>query len=90
MQIVLERRSESSSLIAVLSPLIAIALTMATMSILFAALGKDPLAAFYAYFVQPLFDSYSLSEITVKASPIILIAVGLSLCYQAKIWNIGG
>jgi len=38
MQLVLERRAERSTAIAVASPLIAIALTLVTMAILFAAL----------------------------------------------------
>ncbi len=89
MQLTLERRAESSTLIAIAAPLIAIALTLITITILFAILGKNPIAALNVYFVQPLFDSYSLSEIAVKASPLVLIGIGLSLCYMANIWNIG-
>ncbi len=89
MQLVLERRSERSTLIAVASPLIAIALTLVTMSILFAILGKNPVHALQVYFIAPLVDPYTLSEIAVKASPLVMIGVGLSLCYLANIWNIG-
>ena len=56
---------------------------------MFALLGKNPLDALYVYFIEPLTDSYSLQELAVKAAPLILIAVGLSLCYLANIWNIG-
>lgn len=89
MQLVLEKRTERSRAIALASPLIAIALTVVTMSILFLLLGKNPLAALEAYFVAPLSDSYSLQEIAVKATPLVLIAIGLSLCYLANAWNIG-
>ena len=89
MQLVLERRAERSALIAVASPLIAIALTLVTISILFAILGKNPAQAMYVYFVAPLVDPYSLSEIAVKATPLVMIGVGLSLCYLANVWNIG-
>jgi len=89
MQLVLERRAERSALIAIASPLVAIALTLVTISILFALLGKNPAQALYVYFVAPLVDSYSLSEIAVKATPLVMIAVGLSLCYLANVWNIG-
>ena len=89
MQLVLERRTESSTRIAIASPLIAIGLTLITITILFTILGKDPIAALYVYFVQPLFDQYTLSEIAVKASPLVMIGVGLSLCYLANVWNIG-
>lgn len=89
MQLVLERRAERSTLIAIASPLIAIALTLVTMSVLVAIMGKSPLAALWVYFVEPLTDSYSLQELVVKASPLVMIAVGLSLCYLANVWNIG-
>ncbi len=89
MQLVLEKRAERSTTIAVVSPLIAIALTIVTMSILFVMLGKNPIMALGVYFITPLTDSYSLQEIAVKATPLIMIAVGLSLCYLANTWNIG-
>jgi ABC-type uncharacterized transport system permease subunit len=89
MRLVLERRAERSATIAIASPLIAIALTLVTMSVLFAALGKNPIAALAVYFLDPLTDSYSLQEIAVKATPLVMIAIGLSLCYLANVWNIG-
>jgi simple sugar transport system permease protein len=89
MQLVLERRPEGSAVIAVASPLIAIALTLVTFAILFAIMGKNPLTALWVYFIEPLTDSFTLQEIAVKATPLVMIAVGLSLCYIANIWNIG-
>src|SRR5579862_2492261 len=89
MQLVLEKRAERSTTIALISPLIAIGLTIVTMSILFAILGKNPLLALWVYFIDPLIDSYSLQEIAVKATPLVMIAIGLSLCYLANVWNIG-
>src|SRR5271163_2750538 len=89
MQLVLERRPERSAVIAIASPLIAIALTIVTFAILFAIIGKNPIAALYVYFIEPLTDSFTLQEIVVKATPLVMIAVGLALCYIANIWNIG-
>src|SRR3954471_3089866 len=89
MQLVLEKRAERSNTIALVSPLIAIGLTLATMSVLFAILGKNPISALGVYFIDPLTDSYSLQEIAVKATPLVMIAIGLSLCYLANAWNIG-
>ena len=40
-------------------------------------------------FVEPLADSFALSEMVVKATPLILIAIGLSFGFRAGIWNIG-
>jgi ABC-type uncharacterized transport system permease subunit len=89
MQLVLEKRAERSNTIAVVSPLIAIGMTIVTMVILFAILGKNPALALWVYFIDPLTDSYSLQEIAVKATPLVTIAIGLSLCYLANVWNIG-
>src|SRR5712671_6521028 len=89
MQLVLEKRAERSNTIALVSPLIAIGLTIVTMSILFAILGKNPISALSVYFIDPLTDGYSLQEIAVKATPLVMIAIGLSLCYLANVWNIG-
>ena len=89
MQLVLEKRAERSTTIALVSPLIAIGLTLVTMTILFAILGKNPIAALGVYFIDPLTDGYSLQEIAVKATPLVMIAIGLSLCYLANAWNIG-
>ncbi|RTE94947.1 MULTISPECIES: ABC transporter permease [Bradyrhizobium] len=89
MQLVLEKRAERSGTIALVSPLIAVGLTIVTMVILFAILGKNPLLALHAYFIAPLTDGYSLQEIAVKATPLVMIAIGLSLCYLANAWNIG-
>src|SRR3954466_2560009 len=89
MRLVLERRPERSIVMALASPLIAIALTLATGAVLFALLGKPPVEALKIYFLDPLTDPWALQEIAVKATPLVLIAVGLSLCYLANAWNIG-
>jgi general nucleoside transport system permease protein len=89
MRLILERRAERSARMAIASPLFAIALTLSTMAALFAIMGKSPLTALEVYFFQPLTDPYSLGEIAVKATPLVMIGVGLSFCYIANIWNIG-
>src|SRR5215210_2733537 len=89
MRLALERRAEHSTVMAVASPLLAVALTLATGAALFALLGKPPVEALKIYFFDPLRDPWALQEIAVKATPLVLIAVGLSLCYLANAWNIG-
>jgi simple sugar transport system permease protein len=87
--LVLERRAERSVAAALLSPLVAVVLSLATMAVVLALMGHNPFTALAAYFISPLTDSYSLQELVVKATPLVLIAVGLSLCYLANVWNIG-
>ena len=89
MRFALERRAERSALVAIASPLIAVALTLVTMAALFGVLGKNPVTVLGVYFLDPLTDPFTLQEIAVKATPLVMIAVGLALCYIANVWNIG-
>ena len=71
------------------TPFIALVLTVVAGFILFTVLGKDPVRATYLIFLEPLTTAYALSELTVKATPLILIGVGLALGFRAGVWNIG-
>lgn len=89
----LEKRPQPSRAWTWATPVLAVALTMLAGGILFAFLGKDPLAAIRTIFWDPLFDpqfaAYSRPQLLVKAAPLILIAIGLSLGFRAGVWNIG-
>ncbi|KQV50341.1 sugar ABC transporter permease [Pelomonas sp. Root1217] len=85
----LEPRTQTSMLLAVAAPLLALALTVAIGVLLFTALGKDPLQALRLFFIEPLKNGRALSELSVKAVPLALIALGLAVCFRANIWNIG-
>ena len=89
MRVVLERRAQVSVRLLLLSPLVAVALTVLAGAAMFALMGQDPWQALHVYFVMPVSDSWGLQEVAVKATPLILIAVGLALCYQSNNWNIG-
>jgi general nucleoside transport system permease protein len=52
-------------------------------------MGRSPIAAFDVYVLQPLSDPWALQELLVKATPLVLIAIGLSYCFRASLWNIG-
>lgn len=85
----LEARPAPSRGAAWLSPLIAAAAMLVIGFVLFRALGKDPFAAFHAFFVKPVDSAYGVSELLLKASPLMLIATGLAIGYRANVWNIG-
>ena len=89
MRIELVKRKEHSRFMSVLSPLIAVAMTLVAAAILFAASGTDPLLGLYTFFIEPLTDSWSIEELIVKATPLVLIACGLTVCYLSNNWNIG-
>lgn len=89
MRIELVKRPQRSALFSMLSPFIAFALTLIAGAIMFAMLGVNPAKALYAYFISPLTEVWQLHELAIKAAPLIMIAVGLSVCFRANIWNIG-
>ena len=84
-----EARRNPSRLMVWLSPLIALALTATVAMILFASAGHPPVEAFVTFLTAPLIDLYGFGELLIKAAPLILIAVGLSIGFRAGIWNIG-
>ena len=85
----LSPRAVPSRLAAWLSPLVATAATIVVGCLLFAWLGRNPLTALYAFFVQPLASRNGIGEWLLKASPLALIGVGLATGYRANVWNIG-
>ncbi len=89
MRIELQKRAGVSRLFSFVSPLLALLLTVVCGGIMFALLGKDPVSALWSYFIEPLQEVWSLHELAIKAGPLILIAVGLSVCYRSNNWNIG-
>jgi len=85
----LEPRSAPSKVLALTSPLIALAITVVIGTILFALLGKSPVEGLQMFFIEPVKGFYPLTELTLKATPLILIALGLAVCFRANLWNIG-
>lgn len=85
----LELRAEASQRMRWLSPLLAVALTLVGGFVLFAALDRSPLHALQVFFVRPLGDLYALSELALKATPLMLIGLGLAAGFRAGVWNIG-
>ena len=85
----LEARTTPSLWMSVLSPIIALAITVVVAGLLFAALGKDPVRGLSVFLVEPFHGTRALTELGLKATPLILISLGLALCYRSNIWNIG-
>ncbi|RQO36418.1 sugar ABC transporter permease [Herminiimonas sp. KBW02] len=85
----LEARARPSRLISWMSPVLAVLLTVICGAILFATLGKDPLAGLAVFFLEPLQDLHGWSEVGVKLAPLLMIAAGLAICFRANVFNIG-
>jgi general nucleoside transport system permease protein len=84
-----EARPQPSQVMSLASPLLALGLTIAIAAALFLLLGRDPASGLGVFFVEPLATRYALSEVALKATPLILCALGLAVCYRANVWNIG-
>jgi simple sugar transport system permease protein len=89
MRLVLEARASTPWWLRLASPLLAVVLSLGSAVVMFAALGADPWRALVVYFVLPVSDAWGLQEVAVKATPLVLISVGLAFCYRANVWNIG-
>ncbi|MCY4305501.1 MAG: ABC transporter permease [Aestuariivita sp.] len=89
----LEPRLENSRIWIVATPVVAVLCTLIAGGAMFAFIGIDPIRAIQTIFWAPLFDpalsGYAMPQILVKAAPLILIAIGLSIGFRANIWNIG-
>ena len=85
----LEARPQPSPAWTYGSPLLALLVTVLIGVLLFVALGKDPVAGLRVFFWDPIKSPYALGELTVKATPLLLIALGLAVCFRSNVWNIG-
>ena len=89
MSLSLTARSQPSKAMVYLSPVLALLLTLFSGYLMFTLMGIDGVDALYTFFILPVSDSYGVSELLVKAIPLILIGVGLSIGFKANVWNIG-
>ncbi|MDB5895756.1 MAG: sugar transporter permease, partial [Rhodoferax sp.] len=85
----LEARPQPSKFWSYGSPILALAITVMIGVLLFVALGKDPVRGLQVFFWEPLRSSYALGELMVKATPLLVIALGLAVCFRSNVWNIG-
>ncbi|AMM23632.1 ABC transporter permease [Variovorax sp. PAMC 28711] len=85
----LEARPQLSKFWSYGSPILALLITVLIGMALFAALGKDPVKGLLVFFWEPIRSGYALGELMVKATPLLIIALGLAVCFRSNVWNIG-
>ena len=88
----LEKRPNPSQFWLYATPVVAVLLTMIFGGMLFALMGTNPFAVIRTIFWDPIFGEFAFylrGQLLVKAGPLVLIALGLSLGFRAGIWNIG-
>jgi len=81
----LEARPQPSSAWSYGSPLLALGITVIIGIIMFLALGKDPLRGLEMFFWQPIRNGYAVGELLVKATPLLIIALGLAVCFRSNV-----
>jgi ABC-type uncharacterized transport system permease subunit len=85
----LEARPQPSKAWGYGSPVLALLVTVLIGIVLFMALGKDPVRGLLVFFWEPIKSGYALGELVVKATPLLVIALGLAVCFRSNVWNIG-
>jgi general nucleoside transport system permease protein len=85
----LEPRAHNSAFWSYGSPALALLLTVVIGVLLFMALGKDPVRGLQMFFWEPIRSAYAWGELMVKATPLLIIALGLAVCFRSNVWNIG-
>jgi len=71
------------------APISALSLTLIFSAIAILLLGKNPAEAFQSIIVGAFGSRYSITEVLVKSSPLILAALGTAIAFRCKMWNIG-
>lgn len=89
MQLRLEKRPQPSKAMLYLTPVGAVLATALVGAVIFSLIGYDGLGAVREIFLTPLLNPLKWQDLAVKAAPLIIIAVGLSIGYRANVWNIG-
>ena len=85
----LEARPQPSAAWSFCSPVLALMITVMMGTLMFMALGKDPIKGLEMFFWLPIKSGYAIGELLVKATPLLIIALGLAVCFRSNVWNIG-
>ncbi|HCM25697.1 MAG: ABC transporter permease [Treponema sp. GWB1_62_6] len=58
-------------------------------ALVLAAIGVEPFAVFAVILTEPLKDTFGITEILVRSTPLILVALGISIAFRSGVLNIG-
>ena len=72
-----------------LSSVLSVGLALVAAALIFLSFNVDPVEAYRRIFIGSFGSLYGFSETIVKAIPLMLCAVGLSVAFKARLWNIG-
>ena len=70
--------------------LLAVIAAMLVGSLLILAVGANPLEAYYYMLIRPMSSISALGEVSMHFTPLLLIGIGVSFTFHAKLNNLGG
>ncbi|CAM3713403.1 ABC transporter permease [Cohnella lubricantis] len=69
--------------------IVSVVLALLACAIFFAANGKNPWAVYEKMWTGAFTTSFGITETLVKAIPLLLCGLGVSIAYRISVWNIG-
>ncbi|HXL04032.1 MAG: ABC transporter permease [Firmicutes bacterium] len=84
-----ERRLDTPAWWNILVPVVSIALALLFGAIFLKMTGYSPIKVYAIMFKDTFGTKYGITETLVKASPLLLSAVGVSIAFRMQLWNIG-
>jgi len=87
--LVLEKRGHFSQSAALLVPVISIICALFGGSLFLLATGYDPVEIYVTMLSGAFGSAYGLSETVVKAIPLMLCGLAVSVAFRMQLWNIG-
>ena len=89
MRLYFEKRNASSKKILVIVPAVSFLISLLLTGILLAAFGVSPFRTFAAMFSGAFGSMRNFAETLVKAIPLMLTGLGVSIAFRLRFWNIG-
>ncbi len=86
----MSRLSKMKSIQKLLILLLSVAAAMLIGSLLILASGANPLEAYYYMVIRPLTSVNSLGEVSMYFTPLLLVGIGVSFAFHARLSNLGG
>lgn len=89
MRIQFEKRTDQNKFLNFLIPLISFLLALLFNALILILFGIDPLQAYAVMVKGSLGSTYAITETLVKAIPLMLTGLGVSIAFHMHFWNIG-
>jgi len=89
MRILLEKREQFSRRIQILVPIVSFLISLLLAAVLLSLSGASPWKTYAAMFMGAFGGKYQFMETLVKAIPLMLTGLGVSLAFRLRFWNIG-